>query len=143
MKLLAPSIKMRKDLNINNNRTGYTAEDDEMEEDQNSDNDDTNSDFETRQYKEERTAALQLREQQLNQEALQAQHQISFLQQQLSSSQHLFNNLNDGVQSGEQKNGDNATKFKQLEQQQLEQQRQHQQQLLLRIQDQLNRLQNQ
>jgi hypothetical protein len=93
----------------------------------------------------ERTAALQLREQQLNQAALQAQHQISFLQHQLSSSQHLFNNLNDGVhvQSGEQKNGDNATKFKQLEQQQLEQQRQHQQQLLLRIQDQLNRLQNQ
>jgi len=91
----------------------------------------------------ERTAALQLREQQLNQAALQAQHQISFLQHQLSSSQHFFNNLNDGVQSGEQKNGDNATKFKQLEQQQLEQQRQHQQQLLLRIQDQLNRLQNQ
>ncbi len=93
--------------------------------------------------KKERTAALQLREQQLNQAALQAQHQISFLQHQLSSSQHFFNNLNDGVQSGEQKNGDNATKFKQLEQQQLEQQRQHQQQLLLRIQDQLNRLQNQ
>ena len=124
-------------------RAGYTAEDDEMEEDQNSDNDDTNRDFETRQYKEERTAALQLREQQLNQAALQAQHQISFLQHQLSSSQHFFNNLNDGVQSGEQKNGDNATKFKQLEQQQLEQQRQYQQQLLLRIQDQLNRLQNQ
>ena len=122
------------------------ADDDMDDEDEVSEGNDVPMDGATLRYQEDRASAMETREQQLNEAVHQQEQQVVFLEQQLRSAQIVLQNLKEIPrmhEEDEEKATTKATEFQQLQQQQQQQLQVQQEELLGRIKEQLDRVENQ